>query len=134
MNRAAQTVASFLDTKGIQYMLKGQDKEVLITGFPTKNKGGIVLTCFFDENSASVCITTSDLVRVESTQRSKCYETCSKLNQMYKWVKFYVNENDDSVSAQIDAFIDEKNCEEEVMQLIVAMVSIADEAYLAFEM
>ncbi len=53
---------------------------------------------------------------------------CNDLNKVYRWVKFYLDDDCD-VIAEIDAYVDEDTCGSECTSLVKRMVNIIDEGY-----
>lgn len=56
---------------------------------------------------------------------------CNKQNEKYRWVKFYID-HDDDVIAELDAYVDEQNCGFVCSALVHRMVSVVDGAYPEF--
>ena len=60
------------------------------------------------------------------------YELCSKMNNRFNWVKFFVDESDSTITLSDDAVIQLDSCGEEIIKLIQFMTLVADEAYPEF--
>ena len=58
---------------------------------------------------------------------SNCY-TC---NAKYRWVKFYIDDDND-ICVRSDAILDEGTCGEECREIILRMIGIIDESYPVF--
>ena len=64
------------------------------------------------------------------SRSSSCllYTSCNELNNKYRWVKFYLDDDSDVV-AQIDAYVDDETCGGECLSLVRRMVNIVDGGY-----
>ena len=69
-----------------------------------------------------------DVAKIADEKYEKGLMDCNALNQTYRWVKFYIDEDKD-VIVQSDTFVDELTCGEECLILVKRMVSIIDEGY-----
>ena len=54
------------------------------------------------------------------------------MNQEYRWVKFYVDEKENSVTIADDAIIQLDSCGEEIFELMYRLADIADDVYPEF--
>ena len=54
------------------------------------------------------------------------------MNDKFRWVKFYVDESDNTVSLATDAVITSATCGEVIYELVLRMASIGDDAYPEF--
>lgn len=61
-------------------------------------------------------------------KRNACILTCNELNQKFRWVRFYLDEDND-LMAEADALVYRDTCGEECLKLVSRMVNIIDEAY-----
>ena len=57
------------------------------------------------------------------------YEVCSKLNNEFRWIKFYVDERDNTITLADDAIVQLDTCGEEIWEIMVRLSDIADDAY-----
>ena len=60
------------------------------------------------------------------------FRLCSQMNKKYSWVKFYVDEEDNTVTLADDAVVDPSSCGEEAYGLMFRMLLICDDAYPEF--
>ena len=56
---------------------------------------------------------------------------CNAANKQYRWIKFYISDNQD-IMAEDDAILDMANVGEECIELVARMVRVVDEAYPSF--
>ena len=54
------------------------------------------------------------------------------MNSKYRWAKFYVDEEDNTITIEADAYIQLDSCGEEILNVVVKIVSIADLVYPEF--
>ena len=128
-NMAAKVTAAYFGTQDLHYERVGEDGEALVCGFAMKNLEGVRMLLVFDENSEGVKIRTINYVKVPEEKKAKVYKTCSELNSNFRWAKFYVDEEENSVVVQDDAVIQLDSCGQEVFRCCLQLVGIADLAY-----
>lgn len=128
-NMAAKVVGAYFDAKGVKYEVIDEDGAVLKLGFSMDNRDGIRLIVRFDGDSEGVSVKAYDLAKFQEDKKQKMFEVCNKLNAQYRWVKFYVDESDNTITVEEDAVIQLDSCGEEVYQCCYQVVAIADEAY-----
>lgn len=131
MNMALKMVASFMETKNIRCQIS-EDGTNMRVAFKADNKGSMDIIVVFDEGNDSVGLRSFDFCSFPAEKKPVMYEICSKMNKDYRWVKFYVDESDNTITLADDAVIDLETCGEEVYELIGRMLTIGDEAYPAF--
>ena len=86
----------------------------------------------FDDDDRSVGLVTYDYCVFPEDKLQKMYEICSKMNHQYRWVKFAVDEETNSIDIFDDAVIQLDTVGEEVAELIGRMMSIGEKAYPNF--
>ena len=67
--------------------------------------------------------------QIEEAKKAKIYQVMSKLNDDFRWVKFSIDENDNTVTASTDAVIRMDVAGEICYELVFRMVNIVDDAY-----
>lgn len=83
---------------------------------------------FFDENDRSVAIRCFGFMKVSENQFPQALMCCNSLNKSMRWVKFYVD-TDMEIHAEDDAIVDEETAGVEILELVMQMAKIVDEAY-----
>ena len=132
MNKAMKLTAAYFDAKGFHYDMDEQNS-VITTGLGgLTNKGNMRVYLLFDENERTVGIRSLDYVPFPAEKLSKMYEMCSKMNDAYRWAKFYVEEGKNTITVADDAVVNLDSCGEELLELIHRMCSIGDEVYPEF--
>lgn len=131
MSMALEMTKVCWDAKKFGY--RQVDESTLETGMGgLDNKGDIKLIVFFDDDDKCVALRSFDYCKFNPDKKAKMYEVCSKMNNLYRWVKFFVDENDCTITLADDAVVDFESCGEELFELTLRMVSIGDEAYPEF--
>jgi hypothetical protein len=131
MNMALKMTAAYLESKGLKYTVIDEDSRLRIS-YRVENKGSIEVVVIFDENERAVALRSFDFCKVPDAKKSAIYEVCSKMNMEYRWIKFFLDERDNTVTLSDDAVIQLESCGEEILDLINRMVSIGDDAYPSF--
>lgn len=131
MNMAMRMTAAYMESKGVRCSVN-EEKNLIRLGFKANNKGSIELMVIFDKDNGSVGLRSFDYCRFPEEKLAAMYEVCSKVNKEYRWIKFFVDERDNTVTLADDAIIQIDSCGEEIFELICRMVSIGDEAYPIF--
>ena len=128
-NTAAKLVSTYFTSQGINHKLAGDNEEAILTGFNMDNLSSIEILIVFDEDGNACRIWTHDFCRVPEDKRTDLLKTINKLNQHYRWVKFYINNEDGDIYVDMDAVIDMETCGEECEELVLRLCRIVDEAY-----
>ena len=79
-------------------------------------------------NGRSVGIRCFDFIQIKENQFPQALMCCNTLNAKKRWVKFCIDDDMDIVVAD-DAVIDEVTAGEEVLELVMRMAAIIDDAY-----
>ena len=132
MGISIEMTKAFMDSKSMRYQ-ESNDGKVLKVGIGgLKNKGSVDILVFFDDDDTSVGIRCFNICSVPENKKQDIYKVCSQQNHRFRWVKFYVGSEDNSVSAEDDAVIQPESCGEEIFELILRMAGVVDEAYPIF--
>lgn len=118
-----------MDNEGIRYDdLKEFVVKITYNG---DNLESIPVLVFFDEdNDPIVQLKCWNIANFKGKEEIG-YEVCNRMNNQWRWVKFYIDDDADIV-ASIDAYIDMDTCGEECLNLVRRVVNITDEAYPEF--
>ena len=129
MNLALKVTAAYFDAKGLKYDIMNDGRAIAI-GTALKNKESIRVLIVFDE--AHVALRSFGYCKFPEAKKPVMYQVCSMMNDNYRWVKFFVDEKDNTITLADDAVIQPESCGEEIMELFIRMATIADEAYPEF--
>ena len=122
----AQEFCKYMDANDIKYVEK-KDHVIKVT-YTGDNLDSIPVFVIFDEdNDPLVQFKCWDIANFKNNV-GKAIEICNSLNAEYRWVKFYVD-SDNDIIASIDAVLDINTCGSHCMTLVRRVVNIVDEAY-----
>ena len=119
---------AFFESKGMNATVVDENDNILRMGFKGDNTNVSVIIDF-SEDGGYVTFKSYNLCTFPAEKINQMYKLCSELNKGYKWVKFYVDESDNTITAQDDAVIQLDSCGQECYELVGRMVLIVDEAY-----
>lgn len=88
----------------------------------------VVIHLIFDEDGESAQVQTSPIANVPVEKTSKMLLTLNECNHKFRWVKFYLDEDNDII-ADADVIFDEQNVGEACLEIIMRTASIIDDAY-----
>lgn len=130
MSRYASLFKSFLDQKGVRY--DENQNGVISIIYNTENAKAVeVLVAFDDDGKNHVTIISFSIGEFPQSQFAKALVTCNSLNCQYRWVKFYIND-DNCITVSSDAIVDEDTCGDECMEYVIRMIRIIDSVYPQF--
>lgn len=128
-NMSAKMVASYFQNDGLKFEMDGDDEEIIRINFNADNVESVRISLFFDKEDKNVAVRSFNICKVEESKKPKIYEVCSKLNDDFRWVKFSIDEKDNTVTASVDAVIRMDVAGEICHELVFRMVNIVDDAY-----
>lgn len=134
MNKMFKLTTAYFDSQDIPYEVLEESDETAFLIQSQMNNLDTMIVCaqFFDDDDNSVQIYSCDYCKIPENKVSDMYEICSGLNKKYRWVKFFVNEENGFIIAESDAVVDLETVGERVYELIGLMYGICDEAYPEF--
>ncbi len=115
-----------LKREGIKYDVS-KDKPYVYIKYKGDNFDSLTFSFFFDEDGESVALKVFSIVEFQPNQLLDAYEYCNKMNASYRWIKFYVDD-DNELTADMDAVINERTVGEECYELLGRAVRIVDKA------
>lgn len=116
-----------MDRKGIKYT--DVDEFRVRVSYSGDNTNKIDINVIFDKDGEGlVALRCWSFGKVPDGKRIQMLEACNSLNNEYRWVKFYIDDDGD-IAASLDAVIDISTVGAECIQLVSRMVSIYDKAY-----
>lgn len=129
MGVVLEMTKAFLDSQGYHYS-EELDGEVLRLGIAGLNNiGTMEVIVVFDENDRTVSIKSFDICQIPESKKEQLYRICSELNERFRWVKFYVDESDNTITVQDDAVVSADTSGEEIAELVFRMCGITADAY-----
>lgn len=123
----AQSFADVLTRNGLKHSEVEQlgEKEVVEFGMNTETTKVRVVS-FFDGDTLATRIFAFS--KIPDNKFGDALLACNSLNDEYRFVKFYID-SDNEVVIAADDFLDEDTAGEEAMKVAMATIHIADEAY-----
>lgn len=129
MARFCTNLMRYLDFRDIKYSVI--DEYTLIVPYKCENLDLLRIVVSFDEDGSNqVHLMTSNIASFQggNGRQLKGLLACNLLNSKVRWVKFYLDD-DDNVIADCDAIVDSDTVGEECLSLIRRIVGIVDDAY-----
>lgn len=131
MGMTMKMVEAYLDSRDLKY--RKLDDDCIRCGIGGLDHiGKMDITIFFDDNDRTVAVRAFNVCKVPAEKKPAIYKLCSDLNGRFRWVKFHVDESDDTITAEDDAVLEANTAGEEIFELMVRMTSIVDDAYPIF--
>lgn len=109
------------------YKCEAKDDNVITSSW-TIGSGKITVACIFDDDNKSVRLVGMKYITITDNEWGSAVLRCNELNEQYRWVKFYVDKDND-ILLQVDAVIQIDSCADVTFELLNRMLSIAEEAY-----
>ncbi len=88
----------------------------------------VAISIVFDEDGESAQIISSPIASVPAEKTAKLLLTLNDCNHRFRWVKFYLDDDNDVV-ADADVIFDEQNVGAAVIEIVMRTASIIDDAY-----
>ncbi len=117
----------YMDDNGIKYT--DRSEHVVRVSYSGDNMRSIPVNVFFDEDGDNIVqLCCYEIARFKGDRIANGLIVCNALNQKYRWVKFYLD-SDNDVRAELDAYISSGTAGEECANLVRRVVSIVDKSY-----
>ncbi len=115
-----------MDEIGIKY--QDRDEFCVKVVYSGDNLNTIPIYFFFDKDGENmVALKCWDILNFNGKEANGVL-ACNELNAKYRWIKFFIDKDNDTV-ADCDAYLDDVSCGEECVRLLRRMVNIVDDAY-----
>ena len=131
MSYVADRVRSFLDEKGVRYDYFARTEErheAIKVSYNADNKDTISVILFFDDDGRTLNAKSFTIAKVPSAKLMDTYVILNELNYEYRWVKFYID-SDNEVTVAGDAIVSPETVGAECYEIIQRYVNIIDEVY-----
>lgn len=132
MIKTVVAAVAYMENKGWHCKLSDDNERIVRLSFKADNKESIDVLLAFDENERSVTLKCYNICKFAEEKKAAMYKLCSEVNADFRWLKFYVDESDNTITGQVDAVIQVESCGDECYELVCRSVSIVDEAYPQF--
>lgn len=127
-----QAFLDAMDAEQLRYTWKGVDNdgdERVEVSFNGDNMSAIKTIWFFDQDLDRVSVRVWDVIKYDGSAIDQLYPSLNKVNADYKFVCFYADDYDDTVTAKVDAEITPESAGTTCVNLLFTVVNITDEAY-----
>lgn len=131
MNMAAKAFGAYLEKRDIKYTIRGDDEDMVLVRYAGDNMSDIPVWFNFSTNTHDVAVRVVSIAKIPENKIANACFACSKLNSKYRWVKFYLD-FDNEVTAELDAIITPSTVGEVCYELLRRIKNIVDETYLIF--
>jgi len=127
---AIEMTKAYFDSIDLRYRVADRDN-VLTLGFrDVRNIGSFEIILIFSDDRY-VSLKVYNICKVPEDKKDCMYKVCSDLNNQYRWDKFYLDEDDNTITMQSDAIIEPESAGEKIARLIRFSTGVAGEAYPA---
>jgi len=127
MSMYKQLFMQYMDANGIKYT--DCDEHAVRVAYTGEYLKAIPIFVFFDRDGDPLTAFKCWEIASFKDKRDRAIVVCNELNSKYRWVKFFVND-ENNIVADADAMLDASTCGEECMSIVRRLVSIIDESYL----
>lgn len=122
-------IMNHLDRLGVKY--REFDEQTLSITYTGEKLDEIAVFVGLDEGAGKAEFICFSIGQFEQDQFAKALIACNTCNAKYRWVKFYVDD-DNHICVRSDAILDRDTCGEECFELVQRMVNIVDDTYPIF--
>ena len=126
MERYMQDFVNYMENNNIKYT--EQKENVLKVVYSGDNLDTISIFVIFDSDGDPVVQYKCWDIACFKNKIEEAMNVCNELNNEYRWIKFYVDEDGDIIAA-MDAFIDVDDCGDMCMYYFRRMLGIVDDAF-----
>lgn len=127
MLKYKQLFIQYMEREGIKYT--DIDERAVRVGYNGDNLNSIPVYVLFDKDDKPfVSYKCWEIAKFPADKKAAGILACNALNAKYRWVKFYVDDDNDLI-AEMDTLVDEETCGMECATSVQRIVGIVDEAY-----
>lgn len=134
--KSTQAFADILDSLEITYSLSGPDSdgdELISIENEFDNGYECTFHVYFNSHEENCYIRVWNIISYDDADFSKVLRACNTLNNQYKYVRFYADESDNTVTASLDLIFRDNDVDQIVLEALLTAVSILEDAYPALE-
>lgn len=121
-----------LDEEGIKYTFAGtdSDNDELVTIENTSSVyGDVTFRFYFHEDEDDVSVRVWNVIDFAPADRDAVLEMCNQQNSAWRYVRFWVDDSDNSVTMAYDAYLPKRSPGDICVNIIYAMHNILEGAY-----
>ena len=125
-----ETYLRYMDSKGIKYTDLGEN--LVRVSYSCSNIKSVPVIVVFDKDGENlVQFVCTEVAAFKDDKLAPGLVVCNAMNAKYRWVKFYLD-SDQDVRVEADALVSMDSVGEECAQMVSRMVNIIDAAYPEF--
>ena len=122
---ALQLFTRQLDSENIKYSVDSE-KDIVRVRYNGDHFKSVTFTFIFDDDGESFALRVFSISQFTNNQLNDAYEFCNRMNYKYRWLRFYID-SDDELTAAIDAVITPSTAGAECFELLARTVNIVDD-------
>ena len=120
----------YMDANGIKYTDRGEN--MVRVAYSCSNIKSVPVIVIFDKEGKNlVQFVCCEVASFKDDKMAPGLVACNAMNAKYRWVKFYLD-SDQDVRVEADALVSMDTVGEECAQMVSRMVNIIDDAYPEF--
>ncbi len=121
-----------LKEEGLKYELKSVDKdgdEVVLVENTSDVYGDVTFRFYFSEDEDDVYIRVWNLIDYDANDRSDVLEAANTVNSKWRFVRFYLDDSDNSITASFDSYLPKRSSGDITLEMLLTMHRIMENAY-----
>ena len=127
-----QRLIAKADEMGIKYDDVSDSRMQRISfGWNTKVITGLRITVFFDDDGDSVHVSTMLPLSIPEAKLAQALVLVNNWNKRLRWIDLYLDD-DQTIMGEMDAVIEPATAGDEIIELILRMLSICDDVFPDF--
>ncbi len=129
----------YMNTHGDDYdysfegEIESSGEEIVYLEYDSDAAGILSMFMFFDPDEDAVCFRAYNLIDFDEDDYKSLLQICNDINYEYKWVTFYVDPSDNSITAEIDTFIHPDSAGPVSFDLLRFFTRVIEAAFPSFE-
>ena len=132
MYAATEKISQYFDEQEITYrVIERENASVLVAGVNSEKTSFEILYISHDDEN-DVAMRVYDFIKFEDEKYADLLELVNQLNHRYRYVKFILDTNDNTVNIEIDFPSSTSNVGELAFEMLIRCTKIIDGAYPDF--
>lgn len=119
--------ASYMDLKDIKYTINEDSNYISIVFTNGDHYDKVTILVVADEDGNSIAVRSYSLKQYNARQLADAYAFCNRLNEHFRWVRFYLD-SDNELTAAVDAVVTPSTAGAECFELMARTLNIIDDA------
>ena len=123
--KVLEKIQKYFSKKGIKYTTHSEKARMFVS-YNSDNFKSVQFISDLTEEGRLVSYHAFSLFKAKEDALAACYKFCNMMNCQYRWVRSYMD-NDDEFTVALDAVLNERTAGEECYELLARMVNITDD-------